>query len=158
MKIQEAVKTETKKIAIGVVAFTALMLLVFLLVGKLNNAAFFGALLGACAAVGNFFLMALSVQQAAEKMNGVQAVPQAEDAKPDSEAEKLLEERKRLAKRSMKRSYYGRLLLIVAVAAAAFNFSFLNPVAALIPFLFPRMVIFLFQILQSKKGEKAKDE
>lgn len=155
MKIQKAVKTETKKIAVGVAGLTAMMLLVFLLLKQFDYSVVLGAVLGACAAIGNFFLMALAVQQAAEKMNGVEAASNAEDADPESEAEKLLEERKKQAKRSMKRSYYGRLLLIAAVAVAAVYVPFFNPLAALIPLLFPRIVIFLFQMIVNRKGEQA---
>ena len=154
MKIQEAVKTETKKIAVGVTGLTALMLLVFLVLGRLDHTVFLGAVLGACAAVGNFFLMAYAVQRAAEKMNGVHAAADAEEADPDSEEEKLLAERKQQAKKCMQLSYYGRLLLTAALALLAVLVPIFHPLAALIPLLFPRIVIFLFQMLQGRKGEQ----
>jgi len=152
--IQEAVKTETKKIAVGVTGLSAVMLLVFLLLGKLDYPAVLGAVLGACAAVGNFFLMALSVQQAAGKMNGVHAAADPDEADEESEEEKRLAQQKKAAKRVIQRSYYARLLLVVLVALAAIYIPCFHPLAALIPLMFPRLVIFLFQLLQGRKGEK----
>ena len=155
MKIQQAVKTETKKIGMGVAGLTAVMLLVFLVLGKMDYRVVLGALLGACAATGNFFIMALSVQRAAEKMNGVNAAADPEEADPESEEEKLLEERKKQAKRSMQLSYYGRLLLTALAALAAIYIPCFYPLAALLPLLFPRIVIFLLHVFQGKKGADA---
>lgn len=155
MIIQEAVKKETQKIAVGVAGLTAIMLLVFLLLGRLDYQVVLGALLGDCAAIGNFFIMAISVQRAAEKMNGVQACADPEEADPESEEEKLLEEKKRQAKRSMQLSYYGRLLLTALAALAAIYIPCFHTLAALLPLFFPRIVIFLFHLFQGKKGADA---
>lgn len=153
MNIQPAVKQETKKIAIGVIGLSALMLLVFLLLGYWDYRVILGALLGAAAAIGNFFMMAMAVQRAAEKMNGVQAASDPEEADPESEEEKLLAQKTKQAKRSMQLSYYGRMLLIIAVAAIAIYVPCFNPLAALLPLLFPQLVVFLFQFIQGRKGE-----
>ena len=71
MKIQPAVRTETVRIAMGTAFFSLVMLLVFALLDRLDVTVVLGTLLGAGAAVLNFFLMALSVQRAAESMKGV---------------------------------------------------------------------------------------
>ena len=153
MNMQPAVRQETQKIAIGVLGLTALMLLVFLALGYFDYKAVLGALLGAAAAIGNFFMMAMAVQRAAEKMNGVQAAADPEEADPESEEEKLLAQKKNQAKRSMQLSYYGRMLLIIAVAAIAIYVPCFNAVAALLPLLFPQLVVFLYQFIQGRKGE-----
>lgn len=158
--IQPAVKQETAKIAIGVAALTAVMLLVFLLLGYFDVQAVLGAILGAAAAVGNFFLMAMGVQRATEKINGVEAAadPETADpetADPESESEKQLAQRKKSAKHGMQLSYYGRMLLVVAVAALAIYVPCFNPAAALFPLLFPHLVVFINQFIQDRKGEKS---
>ena len=76
MKIQPAVRTETVRIAMGTAFFSLVMLLVFALLDRLDVTVVFGTLLGAGAAVLNFFLMALSVQRAAESMKGVTVPPE----------------------------------------------------------------------------------
>lgn len=153
--IQPAVKQETRKIAVGVAALTAVMLLVFYLLGYFDVRAVLGAILGAAAAVGNFFLMAMGVQRAAEKMNGVEAAADPEAADPESESEKQLAQRKKNAKHGMQLSYYGRMLLIIAVAALAIYVPCFNPAAALLPLLFPQLVVFINQFIQDRKGEKS---
>ena len=76
MKIQPAVRTETVRIAMGTAFFSLVMLLVFALLDRLDVTVVLGTLLGAGAAVLNFFLMALSVQRAAESMKGVTVPPE----------------------------------------------------------------------------------
>ena len=62
MKIQPAVREQTKAVAVGVCILTALMVGVFLVIGKFDWTVLTGALLGASAGIANFFLMALTVQ------------------------------------------------------------------------------------------------
>ena len=77
MTIQPAVRQETKKIAVGVGVLSLLMIAVFLILRRFDFSVFLGALIGSAAAVLNFFLMALSVQKAADSMK---PLPPAEEA------------------------------------------------------------------------------
>ena len=88
MKIQPAVRTETVRIAMGTAFFSLVMLLVFALLDRLDVTVVLGTLWGAGAAILNFFLMALSVQRAAESMNGVTLPPEPldENGDPDPDA------------------------------------------------------------------------
>lgn len=88
MKIQPAVRTETVRIAMGTAFFSLVMLLVFALLDRLDVTVVLGTLLGAGAAILNFFLMALSVQRAAESMKGVTVPPEPleENGDPDPDA------------------------------------------------------------------------
>ena len=74
MKIEPAVKAETKKIAIGTGILSVLMIAVFLILRQFDWTVLTGALLGYCATVGNFFLMALTVQHVTGA--GAAALPQ----------------------------------------------------------------------------------
>ena len=134
MKIQPAVRTETVRIAMGTAFFSLVMLLVFALLGRLDVTVVLGTLWGAGAAILNFFLMALSVQRAAESMNGVTLPPER-------------------AKHRMQLSYTGRMLLLVAVAIVALTAPCFHPVAAALALLFPRLVIFLRGFVKPKNKE-----
>ena len=68
MKVQPAVRQETARIAAGTAVLTVIMVAVFLILGRFDWTVITGALLGYLAAVGNFFLMALTVQKAAAVM------------------------------------------------------------------------------------------
>ena len=68
MKVQPAIKAETKKMALGIGILTVLMISVFLIARKFDITVLLGALLGSGAAIGNFFLMALTVQKITDDM------------------------------------------------------------------------------------------
>ncbi len=151
MTIQPAVKQETLKIAAGTALLACVMVLVFILVGHFDLSVLWGALLGVLCAVGNFFLMALSVQQAAERMNGAKVAPLPED---ESEEEPPLSEEAKRARQRMQLSYTGRMLLLAGIAIVAVLVPGINALAAILCLLFPRMVIFAEGILMNRKPKK----
>ena len=153
MKIQPAVWAETKKIALGAGVLTVLMIGVFLILGRFDYTVLLGAALGYIAAVGNFFLMALAVQRAADSMPALP--PREEEKEEEAESEKdlpLSEEAKQAGKR-VQRSYAFRLLLIAMIAFIAVKAPIFHSVAALLPLLFPRLVISIMALLQKKQKE-----
>ena len=91
---------------------------VFLIIGKWDVEVLFGNILGAVAAVGNFFLMGLTVQASLEK-----------------------EEKE--AKNIIKFSQSARLFLLFGVALAGYLIPVFNIIAVVIPFLFPRIAVML---------------
>ena len=76
MKPQQAVVQETKHIALGTAVLCAIMLLIFLVLGKFHWTVLTGALLGFTVAVGNFFVLGLSVQKAAAKPDKAKQIMQ----------------------------------------------------------------------------------
>lgn len=156
MKVQPAVKQETAKIAAGVAVLSVLMVAVYLIIGRFSLPVLLGTLLGAAFAIGNFFLMALTVQQAAESMNGVQPPPEpetdAEDAETAQAPEDELSPEAKRARKRMQLSYTGRMALLVGMAALAFTLPCFDAVPALIAQLFPRIVIFANSILKKEKN------
>ena len=163
MKIQQAVWAETRKIAIGVLILSAIMILAFIGLGYYDNTVVFGAVLGSAGAIGNFFLMAMTVQKIAERIHGVRknnakAVEEAGEAEekkadPSDELEEIqddpltpeeeadLKEQTAQAKRTMQASFGLRMLLMGGVALIGMKAPCFHPIAVLIPFLFPRVVI-----------------
>lgn len=153
MKVQSAVKKETAKIAVGVGLMSVLMLAVYLIIGQFRLSVLLGTLLGAAFAIGNFFLMAYSVQQAAEKMNGVQLQPEEEPEEGKEPEKQELSPQAKAGRRLMQLSYTGRLFLLVAMAGAAYLIPGIDPVPALLCQLFPRITIFIEGILLKKENQ-----
>lgn len=155
IKLQPAVRKETSRIALGTIILAVLMVVVFILLGKFDHTVIWGALLGSAAAIGNFFLLALSVQMAAEKMNGVQ-FPSYEEAEAgleeDEEIPAPVSPELQQAKRSMQLSYSGRLFLLAIVGVLGLTLPCFHAVATVVPFLFPRIVIFFHGLINKKEA------
>ena len=151
MKIQPATRQETLRMAIGVAILTVLMVGIFLIIGMFDVTVLAGAAFGGAFAVLNFFLMALSVQKAAEMMSGVHLPPE-EVGENGEVIEQPLSPEAAKARQKMQLSYTGRMLLTVVFAIIALLVPAIHPVAALIPLLFPRIVI-MIQGLVQKNGK-----
>lgn len=137
MKPQEAVIKETKHIAIGTLILSAAMLAVFALAGRFEMMVLLGALYGCALAVGNFFLLGLTVQRVAESASG-------DD--PDQV---------KLAKLRMRRSYTLRLLAEAGLLILGISVFKLNWIACFCPLVFPRIIILVLNLkgtVRSVKG------
>ena len=157
MKLQPAVMAETRKIALGTGILTVLMLAVFLVTRQFDYTVLLGAALGYAAAVGNFFLMALTVQKVTESMPVLPPRQEEENGQADGETEEQPEapmsDEARQAGRKMQLSYMLRLLLMGGVAALGVALPAFHPVATLLPMLFPRLVIALMGAMQKEQKE-----
>ena len=105
---------ETRFIAVIVLLGSLLMQAVFLIIGKWDYTVLLGNLLGAALAVGNFFLMGLTVQKSM-------------DLEPAE------------AKKKMKLSQQGRLLMMLVVCVIGAALPWFHTIALLIPQFFPRV-------------------
>lgn len=154
MKVQPAVQVETRKMALGVGVLTVLMIAVFLIIRQFDYTVLLGATLGFAAAVGNFFLMALTVQKVTGDMP---ALPKRDEAETEETGEEekeqpLSDEAKQAGKR-MQLSFLLRMLMLGGVAALAVTAPVFHPWAALLPMLFPRIVIALRSLFENKQKE-----
>ncbi len=113
-KVDPTVIKETRYIAAAVLILSALMQAVFLVIGKWDFTVLLGNLYGAAVAVGNFFLMGLTVQVCLT-------------LDPDE------------AKKRMKLSQQGRMLMLLVLCVIGGVLPFMNTIAVLIPQLFPRV-------------------
>ena len=152
MKVQPAVQAETKKMALGVAVLTVLMIAVFLIIRQFDYTVITGALLGFAAAVGNFFLMAMTVQKVTEAMPVLPKREEDADAE-DEEAEQPLSDEAKQAGRQMQLSFLLRMLMLGGVAVLAITAPVFHPWAALLPMLFPRIVIALRSLFETKQKE-----
>ena len=113
-KVDPTVKAETRYIALVVLILLALMEAVFLIIGKWDYTVLLGGLYGAAIAVGNFFLMGLTVQKCLT-------------LEPDE------------AKKRMKLSQQGRLMLMLVLCMIGAALPCFNTMALLVPQFFPRI-------------------
>ena len=133
-KIDPTVKKETLYILLWTLVLSFLMEAVYILAGWWDISVLFGNLIGGAAAVGNFFLLGLSVQSALDKD-------------------------KKEAKDLMKISQGLRLFGLIAVVIAAYILSKYVPVieidiiALVIPYLFPRVAMAIRTLTLKKGGD-----
>lgn len=124
-KIDPTVLKETKYIALVTLLLGVLQQAVFLIIGKWSLSVLIGGVYGWEAALGNFFLMALSVQKAV------------------SQEEKD-------AKNTMKLSQNMRLLGLFVLALIAYLLPFVSTISAILPYLYPRIAIALIPIFRKQ--------
>ena len=126
MKLQSASKKEIKRIALGTLAFDAILLVVLFFlslegIGTFDYKVFTGVAGGSVVAVLNFTVMCLTIQKAVD-----------------------IEEKKQM-KSFIQGSYNGRLLLQAGWIVVAFMVPHIQVVAAAVPLLFPNLTIFYLQ-------------
>ena len=125
-KIDRVILIETAYIAAATLILSTLMQSVFLIIGKWDITVLSGNLLGAFAAVLNFFLMGLGVQKAL--------------GKEQKEAANV-----------MKLSQSGRLFMMFIVALVGYLVPVFNLVAVVIPFIFPRIAVMIRPLFNKKR-------
>lgn len=123
MKVSPVVWKETKRIAIGVLILTALMVAIFAVCGRFDSTVLWGALLGCAYAIVNFFLMAYTIQRGTETTHTK-------------------------AKTKIQLSYTLRMLLMLLVGVLGVTLPCFHWLAVLLPFVFPRLSIYLMQLLK----------
>ena len=112
--VDPIVKKETRFIAVIVLILSVLTQAVFLILRRWDVSVLLGTLYGAVIAVGNFFLMGLTVQHCLTLA-------------PDD------------AKKKMKLSQQGRLLMLLVLCMIGAALNCFNTVALLVPQFFPRI-------------------
>ena len=139
IKPQDAVIKETIHIAIGTAVMSAIMVVVFVLVGQFSLSVVWGTLTGLITAVGNFFAMAMNVQSVTTDLDP-----------NDSDAMKQ-------AKLKMRASYSKRMLFMAAILVASIKLIGSNWIAAMLPLFFPRVTILVMQIIAKLKPTKGSE-
>lgn len=128
-KPQKAVIDNTKYIAVVTAILSVIMQGIFLILGKWNYTVLTGNVLGAAAAVFNFFVMAMFVQSAVDK-----------DEKD--------------ARNTLKLSQSLRFLFLIIIAVIAITVPVFDSIAALISLMFSQVAVMLYPIFFRKKEEE----
>lgn len=134
MDSRKIVYRETATIAIGTATCTAVMFIVYFLLGKWGVSVLLGGLVGAILSIANFFFMSLGVSLAADKA-------EAQDVK----AGQLL----------VRNSYMLRLVVLFVILFACAKSGFFNLFALVLPLVFVRPTLTVAEFFR-KKGECAK--
>ena len=117
---------EVMKMLLGVLILSFVMVVVFWIAGFFDVTVIWGALLGVATCVLNYYFLALSIQNSVSKNEGG-------------------------AKGTMGISYTLRMIFIGAAVIMAIKLPCFNYLAAVIPLVFPSIIIKILNI--SKKGE-----
>ena len=129
MKLQKESRTTLLRIACGTLVGAALMLLVFALLGKLSRSVAMGALVGTFATVFHFYLLCICVQKAVTKGDRAKAYMQGT-----------------LALRNM---------ILLGIMILGITLLKTQPVATILPALFPRATIFVLQLAGVYRSDAA---
>ena len=132
MESRKIVYRETGIVAIGVVVCTAVMMLVYALLGRFDLSVLWGSLAGAVLSIGNFFFMAVGASLAADKAEN-------QDVKGGS----LL----------VRNSYMVRLLILLIVLIACAKSGVFNLIALVIPLLFVRPTLTVAEFFRKKGAD-----
>lgn len=124
-KIDPTILKETMYIAAFTLIFSLLMQSVFLVIGRWDYTVLLGNILGACAVIGNFLLMGITIQSAL--------------GKEEKEARNL-----------MKLSQTLRMLMLFIVAMIGYAVPVFHVVAVVVPYVFPRIAIALRPLFHVK--------
>ena len=129
MESRKIVYRETGIVAIGVTVCTAVMMLVYALLGRFELSVLWGGLMGAVLSIGNFFLMALGTSLAADKAEN-------QDVKGGS----LL----------VRNSYMLRLLGLFVVLIVCAKTEVFNLIALVLPLVFVRPTLTVVEFFRKK--------
>ena len=138
-KPDKAVRVQTARVAAGVAALVALMLIVYAVIGRLNVHVALGGVYSGLLGIANFFIMGLMVQSITERM--------AEKERSEQEiADMSLQMQNR-----MKASYNMRMIGLFALLVLGIAVFKFDALATIIPSVFPSLVIRILQIAEAKK-------
>ena len=142
-KPDRTVLTQTARVAAGVAALVALMLVVYAVIGRLSLSVVLGGLYSSALGVANFFIMGLMVQSITERM--------AEKERTEQEiADMSLQMQNR-----MKASYNLRMVALFALLVLGIAVFKFDALATIIPSVFPSIVIRVLQIAEARKAAPA---
>ena len=142
-KPDRTVLAQTGRVALGVAAMVAVMLVVYAIIGRLSPSVVLGALYSGALGIANFFVMGLTIQGITDRM--------AEKQRTEEEIAELTVQ----MKNRMRLSYNSRMIALFALLAlgiAVFGFDALSSVLAA---LFPSIVIRLLQIKEATKPSES---
>ena len=124
--MQDPIKRETIRLAVGLAVVDCIAGLVFWLLHKMDYTVPLGLLLGTAVAVLNFFLLGLTVRKAANKTTGQKA--------------------------SVQGSYALRMLMIGATVALGALLPCFHVIAVIVPIVAATPVILALQAIEKKKA------
>ena len=139
-KPDKAVREQTARVALGVAAMVALMLIVYAVIGRFSLSVALGGVYSGLLGILNFFIMGMMVQSVTERM--------AEKERTEQEiADMSLQMQNR-----MKLSYNMRMIGLFALLVLGIAVFKFDALATILPSVFPSIVIRILQIAAAKKA------
>ena len=135
MNPRKIVFGQTAVVAVGEALGVGAMLGIFALIGKFDMTVLLGGIVGGVMTILNFFVMAISVNIAADKAK---------------------EQNVTGAKSVVKLSYFGRLVLLAVVLFAFLKSKLCNPIALVVPLIFSRITLTFWEFFRRKPGDEKK--
>lgn len=139
MKPDNAVRRETVRVAIGVFLMVALMLGVFIILGRFSLPVLLGGLYTGLLTVANFFIMGMTVQGVTDRA-----------AERERDEQELAQFSMEMQNR-MKLSYNMRMIALFALLVVGIAIFKFDPLATILPVVFPTVVIRVLQIMEARK-------
>ncbi len=131
-------------------AITALIIvLVYLLIGKLQLTVVLGAFLGAIVTVINFLILSVAVNNAINKYLALIG----DKELSEEEAQKFAKQHTVKIQAAISKSYVLRSALMIGILVVAFLTKWFDPLAALIPLLMYKPLIYVIEFIKKKRGE-----
>lgn len=132
MNPRKIVFGQTAVVAVGEIIGVGAMLGIFALLKEFDNAVLLGGIVGGLLTVLNFFIMAITVNVAADKakaqnVTGAQGV--------------------------IKLSYFGRLVFLAVALFAFWKSGLCDPIALVVPLVFSRITLFFWEFFRRKPGD-----
>lgn len=131
MDPKKIVLQHTGIVAVGEVVGVAAMIGIFALLGHYDSTVLLGGIVGGAMTVLNFFAMAVTVNIAADK---------------------AVEQNVNGGKAAIKISYIGRMAVLFLVLFAFARSGLCNPIALVVPLVFSRITLTLFEFFRKKPG------
>ncbi|MBQ7767867.1 MAG: ATP synthase subunit I [Oscillospiraceae bacterium] len=134
MDVRKELLRQTGIVALGEALGVAAMIGIFALLGKFDMGVLWGGIVGGLVAIANFFVMAIGVNIAADKA-------QNQDVKGGQAA--------------IKGSYALRMLVMAVVLFAFAKSGICNVIALVVPLVFVRFTLTLWEFFRRKPGDKS---
>lgn len=134
MDVRKELLRQTGIVALGEALGVAAMMGIFALLGKFDMGVVWGGIVGGLVAIANFFVMAIGVNIAADKA-------QNQDVKGGQAA--------------IKGSYALRMLVMAVVLFAFAKSGICNVIALVVPLVFVRFTLTLWEFFRRKPGDKS---
>ena len=143
-KPDKTVLDQTARVALGVAALVAMMLIIYAAIGRLKPPVVFGALYSGALGILNFYVMGRMLQGIADRM--------AERQRTEQEIVDLsLQMQNR-----MRISYNMRMTAMFALLVLGITVFHFDPLATILAALFSPIVIRILQIVEAKRAPETK--
>ena len=137
-------------LATGEIIVSALVCLIYFVLGKFNYTVVTGSILGSIVTVANFAVLTFSVNRAIDRYLELRGSREMSE----EEAEAFAKEHSMVVQNAATRSFILRTASMLATLVAAFLLTnFFAPLATAIPLLMFRPILYVLELIKSK-GEK----